>query len=405
MRALVISPQPFFSYRGTPFSVYYRTLITAELGIQVDLLTYGEGENVNIPGVRIIRIPRFKFLGKVKVGPSLLKLFLDCFIFLWCIGLLVKNRYAFVQAHEEAVFICCFLKPIFNFKLIYDMHSSLAEQLSNFKFTQSKLLINLFKSIERTSLKAAEATIVICPSLYHYAQGVLGKESPIFLIENSIFEEINTTHKDVRIKDLDPMKFIESLSGKRYVAYAGTLEPYQGIDIVIRSFQVVLRYDPTITLLIIGGTKAQIRNYTLLAEEYGIKQNCMFVGQTSLSVAKYYLDRAAVQISSRISGTNTPLKVYEQLTRNVPIVATNVDAHTQVLNDQVAFLVEPDPADMARGIWAALTPDGEGRNKAENAQKLYRQKYARKIYKDKLKQALESLNIGALSMVPPELNG
>ena len=27
MRALVIAPQPFFSPRGTPFSVYYRTLV------------------------------------------------------------------------------------------------------------------------------------------------------------------------------------------------------------------------------------------------------------------------------------------------------------------------------------------------------------------------------------------
>ena len=77
LKALVIAPQPFFSPRGTPFSVYYRTLITAELGVQVDLLTYGQGQDVDIPGVRLIRIPGFKFLGPVKVGPSGLKFFLD----------------------------------------------------------------------------------------------------------------------------------------------------------------------------------------------------------------------------------------------------------------------------------------------------------------------------------------
>ena len=59
MKALVIAPQPFFSPRGTPFSVYYRTLIKAQLGVEVDLLTYGEGQDIDIPGVRIIRIPRF----------------------------------------------------------------------------------------------------------------------------------------------------------------------------------------------------------------------------------------------------------------------------------------------------------------------------------------------------------
>ena len=58
MKALVVAPQPFFSPRGTPFSVYYRTLVSSELGIKIDFLTYGEGQDVDIPNVNIIRIPQ-----------------------------------------------------------------------------------------------------------------------------------------------------------------------------------------------------------------------------------------------------------------------------------------------------------------------------------------------------------
>lgn len=190
MKALVIAPQPFFSPRGTPFSVYYRTLITAELGAEVDLLTYGEGEDIDIPGVRMIRIPHFPFLGSVKIGPSKLKLFLDFFIVLWTIGLLIRNKYDLVHAHEEAIFICPILKPIFGFKLIYDMHSSLPEQLTNFKFTTSKTLINAFKWLEDWCLRAADATITICPSLYDYARSIVDDESKVCLIENSIFDDV-----------------------------------------------------------------------------------------------------------------------------------------------------------------------------------------------------------------------
>ena len=81
MKYLVIAPQPFFSPRGTPFSVYYRTLISAELGAEIDFLTYGQGEDVDIPGVRIMRTPKLGFLGPVRIGPSLLKLVHDFFIF------------------------------------------------------------------------------------------------------------------------------------------------------------------------------------------------------------------------------------------------------------------------------------------------------------------------------------
>ena len=55
---------------------------------------------------------------------------------LWTIGLLARHRYAVVHAHEEAVFWCRFLKPVFRFRLIYDMHSSLPQQLENFQLHQ-----------------------------------------------------------------------------------------------------------------------------------------------------------------------------------------------------------------------------------------------------------------------------
>lgn len=190
MKALVIAPQPFFSPRGTPFSVYYRTLITAELGVEVDLLTYGQGDDVEIPGVRLIRTPAFEFLGKIKIGPSGLKLFHDIFIVIWTIGLLLTRKYDLVHAHEEAIFLCAFLKPIFKFKLIYDMHSSLPEQLTNFNFTTSKSLINLFKALEDFCLKASDATITICPSLYNYACQLVDDQDKVLLIENSIFDEV-----------------------------------------------------------------------------------------------------------------------------------------------------------------------------------------------------------------------
>ncbi|MGH8221481.1 MAG: glycosyltransferase, partial [Woeseiaceae bacterium] len=84
---LVVAPQPFFSCRGTPFSVYYRTLVAAELGLNCDLLTYGQGTDVELPGCRIYRIPAMRWLGEVKVGPSPLKMLLDTLMVFWTIAL------------------------------------------------------------------------------------------------------------------------------------------------------------------------------------------------------------------------------------------------------------------------------------------------------------------------------
>ncbi|HVO73725.1 MAG TPA: glycosyltransferase family 4 protein [Ignavibacteriaceae bacterium] len=391
MNALVISPQPFFSPRGTPFSIYYRTLVMSELGVKIDFLTYGEGQDVNIPGVNIIRIPRFKSFGNVKIGPSPLKLFLDFFIFLKMFGLLIRNKYDFVHAHEESVFFAYLLKPFFKFKLIYDMHSSLPQQLANFNFSESKLLFRIFKGLEDGCLKKAAAVITICPDLYNYVNNIIIDKSKHFLIENSIFDPVNL--KSGQNKGKETEHFNPQIpSGAKLIVYAGTLEKYQGIDILVASFKEVAAKKNNVMLIIVGGTKDQIEYYSKLAAEKGISEKVIFTGRLPQQIAKKYISSAAVLVSPRSDGTNTPLKIYEQIASGIPLVATNIYSHTQVLNDEVAFLVDPEPSKMADGLLASLNSEEMSMQKVRNALKLYEEKYSRNIYKEKVKHLLELLN-------------
>ncbi len=395
MKALVIAPQPFFSPRGTPFSVYYRTLVTAELGVQVDLLTYGEGQDVEINGVRIIRIPHFRFLGSVKVGPSFLKALLNVFLFLWTVALLIRNRYKYVHAHEEAVFFCLLLKPLFRFKLVYDMHSSLPQQLINFQFTKSRLLIGAFQILEKASLRACDAVITICPDLAQYALSLMDDSSKHFMIENSIFDPVRLLKPAQPPFTLggEPTDVeLHMPEGSLPIIYAGTLEPYQGIDLLLRAFPMVRDGVPEAFLLIVGGSSGQVAHYSLLARELGIDSACVFTGRVSPSLAKDYCARAQVLVSPRIQGTNTPLKIYEQLASGTPLVATDIYAHTQVLDNNVAFLAKPTPEDLSQTIITAITGEAERNRKVDAAQCLYTRKYSRSVYLSKMRRLLEELD-------------
>lgn len=392
-KTLVIAPQPFFSPRGTPFSVYYRTMISAELGVKIDFLTYGQGEDVLIPGVRFFRTPAFRFLGTIKIGPSILKIFHDLFIFLRMAELLIRNQYTCIHAHEEAVFLALLLKPFFRFKLIYDMHSSLPQQLSNFNFTKLKLLINIFTWLENKSLNASNVIITICPDLYNYVQKVLPDNKKNFLIENSIFEPVqlkNPTNDSAKSKNTPPPLPVPE-SFKQRIVYAGTLESYQGIDLLIRSMTNVVKEYPQAGCIIVGGTKKQVAKYRQLAKSCGITSQVLFIGRIPQHQAQAYIKQATILISPRSKGTNTPLKIYEQLASGIPLVATNIYSHTQVLTPEVAFLVKLNEKDMARGIVDALNPEGQAREIAQNAKKLYEQEYSRSAYVDKLRRVLEQV--------------
>jgi glycosyltransferase involved in cell wall biosynthesis len=390
MKALVIAPQPFFTPRGTPFSVYYRTSVLSELGVESDLLTYGQGEDVDLEGVRIVRIPAFRWLGKVKTGPSALKMFLDIFMLFWTIGMLIRHRYDFVHAHEEAVFWCRFLKPIFRFKMIYDMHSSLPQQLDNFEFTKSSLIKRIFKSLEDSSLEAADAVITICPDLSDYVIEQIGDDPKHLLIENSIFDPVKLVSR--RSTDTVEESLPDLPDGRKIVIYAGTFEKYQGLDLLIPAFAKVLKKAPGAFLLMVGGDEHQIPQMQNLAKECGLQDNVLFTGRVPPQVARKYNELADVLTSPRSAGTNTPLKVYEQLASGIPLVATRIYSHTQVLSDEDTFLAEANADDLARAIIEALTDSEQVRRKTEQARLLYDSRYSRPAYVRKMKRLLELLS-------------
>jgi glycosyltransferase involved in cell wall biosynthesis len=386
MRALVVAPQPFFSPRGTPFSVYYRTLTATELGVGIDLLTYGEGRDVDLPGVTIHRLPRIRWLEPVPIGPSWQKAVLDVLLVMWTLRLLFRRRYDFVHAHEESVFYLRFLKPLFRFKLVYDMHSSLPQQLHNFGFTRSRVIVGAFRALEDTCLRNADAVITICPELESYALPRMPDPRRHFLIENSRFDDIRFA--GVRPGAGTAGHAVEVPGDRPVVLYTGTFERYQGLELLLRGFALVRARRPDAFLLMVGGSPAQVQAYRSLALELGLDGDVGFTGQVDPAAAAACVRSASVLTSPRIEGTNTPLKIYQQLASGMPLVATRILSHTQVLSDDVCFLVDPEPASLADGVLAALEDAPRRESVVAAALALYRERYAPEAYRDKLRRML-----------------
>jgi glycosyltransferase involved in cell wall biosynthesis len=398
MKILMVAPQPFFSPRGTPFSVYYRTQVMCELGHEVDLLTYGQGKDVDIPGCRIIRIPGFSWFGSVRIGPSMFKLFLDCFMVVWTIGLLFRRRYDVVHAHEEAVFWCRWLKPVFRFGLIHDMHSSLPQQLDNFQYTRLRFIHWLFERLERSAARAAEVVIVVCPALEDYARTLTPEHDKIRLIENSLYDPVRVLGEHPGRQSPDPAKDTDGvaaaerwLAGRQagqVVAYAGTLEAYQGIDTLIRAFADTAAKLPDASLLIVGGMPREVAPLRELVNTLGLGESVHLTGQVPQAAAQRLVARAAASVSPRLTGNNTPLKLYQLMGSGIPLVATRIESHTQVLNDDIAILTGVTTDELSAGMVRALSDREEAHAMARRAQEWYRQHYARDVYTAKMRDVL-----------------
>jgi glycosyltransferase involved in cell wall biosynthesis len=383
MKILMIAPEPFFEPRGTPFSEYFRIKALCHMGHTIDLVTYPLGQDKQINGLNIFRSLKPPFVKSVKTGPSISKIFLDFFLFFKAAGRLFRGRkkYDIIHTHEEASIMGAFFSSITKIPHLYDMHSSLVQQMTNFGFTRSKIIVGFFKWLEKKSLKNAAAAIVICRALYDYASTITAKEK-LTIIENFIDE--NPTAADLDQERLNQVKKELGKGENKIIIYTGTLEKYQGIPLLIES----MAYLPgNFRLVLIGGKPKQIEEVKHLVETNQLTGRVLILGQKKPDEIPYYLGASDVLVSPRTLGTNIPLKIYAYLKSGIPVVATNLYTHTQSINQDIAILTDPDPGKFAAGILEAASEKGKIISKNANA--FCQKNYSFERYLELITQALE----------------
>lgn len=364
MRILMLAPEPVYSSRGTPISIINRCRALTALGHQVDLVTYPIGDDVPMPGLRFLRIPRLPGLRQVKIGPSLAKLPLDALLFAVAAGRLCRRRYDVIHTHEEAGVAGWLLHAAFRLPHVHDVHDDLVGVLRDYGFGQRHPVVLLARWLEHRVIASAQALIVAFPELIP-AMAAQAPHPPAHVIYNApLGHRVNP-----------------ALSGelrcrwgrdRPVVLYAGTLEPYQGIPLLLEAMQVVRRALPGVRLVLAGGQPAQVAEVMRMAASLGIAEAVICEGSRPAAEIPSYLAAADVLVSARRDGINTPLKVFGYLRAGKPIVATRTASHVQVLDDRCAVLTDLTPGAIAAGLLAVLRdPELSGqlsRAAAERAQ-------------------------------------
>jgi len=386
MHILMIAPEPFFEPRGTAFSEYHRIRALIDLGHTVDLVTYPFGEDRPMSGLRVFRCVRPPFLHEIGIGPSFAKIPLDVSLAFTALARALRGRYDAVHSHEEGIAIGIVLAALLRVPHLYDMHSSLPQQLTNFSFTRSRIVRWVFEGLERFVVRHSRVVIVICPELKTTVQAI-DERVPCVLIENapgSGEEEPTGTPERLRASlGLAPSQPV--------VLYTGTFEPYQGLDLLLDAFADVLRERPDARLVLAGGHPPQIEAMRADTVSRGIGEAVLFAGQRPSSEIPLYLRMADVLVSPRSTGTNTPLKIYQYLRSGTPIVATRLLTHTQVLSDDTAILTPATAEGFAGGILSALRDPVRGSAVAARARHLAETKYSYDAYLARTREACAHL--------------
>jgi glycosyltransferase involved in cell wall biosynthesis len=181
-----------------------------------------------------------------------------------------------------------------------------------------------------------------------------------------------------------------TLDTREILLYTGNLKPYQGIDLLLDAWKHFIDTTPewkSYCLVIAGGPESLVESCKKRIIGTFWQESVVFLGPRPSEEMERWMSSASCLISPRSQGENTPLKIYSYMAAGKPIIATRMQTHTQVLDDETAFLVEPYIPDMAAAITEVFNDHEGALLKAKAAQEKVHRCYSFDIFSEKLLRA------------------
>lgn len=251
--------------------------------------------------------------------------------------------------------------------------------------------MKLFDFLEGLVLKTCDAVITIDEELKKYVKGKY-PHTRQYLVENLA---LHTGRNPSDPNFANKVRKSLGLNGKFPIVYTGSFESYQGLELLIDSAEIVCQREPKAVFILVGGKPDQIEEHRASVVRNNLQSSVYFMGIVPPEEAIAYLTIAEVLVSPRADGTSVPLKIYSYLHSGKPIVATKFGVHTQILNDDIAFLSDPTKESLADGILELLGDPNLRIRLGRQAKQFAKEKYNYLDYVSKVDQIYETL-------IPPE---
>jgi len=387
-RVLLLAPQPFYQDRGTPIAVWHVLDALGALGYEVDVLTFPLGRDLTLPGIRVHRISNPFGFRQVPIGFSIRKFALDVLLAGNAWSRLRAHRYDAIHAVEESAFFAVLLGRLHGIPVLYDMQSSLPEQLTRHRPLRAPLAQRGLRALERWLLRRAAVTA--CSA----GLGPLVREShPGAVVHEWHFPSAAPSPSAASVQALRERLGLAPVAP--IVLYTGNLEPYQGFDLLLECAERLIADHPRVVFVVVGATEQDAGALHERGQGLVAREHLVMVPRQPREAMGEFLALADVVVSPRSYGGNLPLKIFDYLAAGKPIVASDLPVHRSVLDETRALLVEPSAAGFARAVGDLLDEPEQARALGEAAARYARTRLTRDAFRDDVRALYANVLAGA----------
>src|SRR3989344_1304285 len=132
---------------------------------------------------------------------------------------------------------------------------------------------------------------------------------------------------------------------KKIVMYVGHLYRWKGVDMVIET-ALKMKNDNNTVFVLIGGTNEDVKKYLNIVKTKSLKNVIILGHKKKKDIPKYLkcsdiLLLPNIPVSEESTKYTSPIKMFEYMASNRPIIASNLPSIGEILNEGNSFLVEP----------------------------------------------------------------
>ena len=256
----VVAACPFPYPRGTPIRIYRMAEALASRGHAVHVVAYHLGQSFEETPFKLHRTPPIPTYRKTSPGPSYQKIFLiDPLLAVKLYQVVRKHRVDLIHAHHYEGLIAAWpVARLTGLPLVFDVHTLLASELPQYKLNLPKAFLRWAGNLLDHTLPAqADHIVTVGDSVRKKLIEEIGLSA----------DRVTTVYTGIE-KGFGRPPSPVSVSSLRTLIYAGNLADYQGVDLMLKAFRLVLDQRPDTLLKIVSGNpispyQAMIRSLRL----------------------------------------------------------------------------------------------------------------------------------------------
>jgi glycosyltransferase involved in cell wall biosynthesis len=314
----MVAACPFPVNYGSPGAIRELAQTLSEMGHNVHIVTYPEGDDLPIGNARLHRAGKVARSKGPQAGPSLRKLWIDLLLVIKLCRVIWSEKIEIIHAHNYEGGVAgviakfCTGKP-----LVYNAVNLMGDELDTYGFIRPAFLAKWLATALDTFIPVfPDHIIAVTQELYDWfvRRGV--KTKRLTLIPCGIRPEL--------FAGADPSELLRKyeVGSRPVVMYTGINSAFQRVDYLLRAFTIVLKSEPSALLMIVSPL-ANEPNYPAnveLAKSLGISQNVIFVSAHELDELRDYLAMASVTVVPRPECPGHPIKLMNYMMAAKPTV-------------------------------------------------------------------------------------